>query len=160
MDFDPKSLREMTQRQMSKYWPNLYSNYRKTSEETIDYNCVAYVNEIEDDPIDFSTDEIGAPAKDKSSKPYIEYFKEHRFIECEDGTHEEGIQKIAIYEFPDGDFAHVAKQMANGTWRSKIGELEDIEHPLNALEYENYNGESYGIVKRFMKREILPDQNI
>ncbi|MFT3909943.1 MAG: hypothetical protein QM737_10990 [Ferruginibacter sp.] len=155
MDFNPKSLAEMTPRQIARYWPNLAANYHKTSEQTIDYNCVAWIVNQTDNPIDFSVDEEGDPLPDAdlTSAPYKAYFESIGFTECENGDLEEGFQKIAIYEFPDGQFAHVAKQLENGHWSSKIGELEDIEHySLNALEYENYNGECYGVVKFFMKR--------
>ncbi|MCY7407984.1 MAG: hypothetical protein LH631_11575, partial [Alkalinema sp. CAN_BIN05] len=41
---------------------------------------------------------------------------------------------------------HVARQLPNGLWTSKLGRLEDIEHELDGL-----SGDLYGTVQKFMK---------
>ena len=44
---------------------------------------------------------------------------------------------------------HAARQLPNGRWTSKLGELEDIEHVLHDLE-----GAAYGSVVLVMKRPV------
>jgi hypothetical protein len=46
-----------------------------------------------------------------------------------------------------GSPTHAARQLDNGRWTSKLGELEDIEHSLRDLE-----GAAYGTVVQVMKR--------
>ena len=62
---------------------------------------------------------------------------------------EPGYEKVCIYTSDDGSPQHVARQLASGTWTSKIGSLEDIEHStVAALE-----GKEYGTAKVIMKRK-------
>jgi hypothetical protein len=153
MSPDPISLAEMSEFQKKKYFPNLTKdNFHKTSEETIDYNCVAWVHGRQDEPIDLSMDDEGEPIPgfDTSITPYIDYFKKFEFNQCEDGNLVEGIEKIALYEGRENYFEHVARQLENGNWTSKIGEFEDIEHyTLEALS----NPTNYGQVVFFMERK-------
>ena len=71
------------------------------------------------------------------------------FLVCKNGTWIPNVEKIAIYVTPDGRPQHVARQLPNGFWTSKLGRLEDIEHELEGL-----SGELYGTVKQFMEREM------
>jgi hypothetical protein len=159
MDVEPKSLQEMGERGILKYWPSLIpSTYHKTSDEFKDYNCVAWVTRIKTENIDFSQDDEGNPVIDPyflTSYPYIEYFELHGFELCDSPDWEEGFEKIAIYE-KDGKFKHVASQLGNKNWTSKIGEFEDIEHySLEALEGHPYKNMSYGKISLFMKRKSV-----
>lgn len=48
---------------------------------------------------------------------------------------EEGLVKVAIYADEEDIPQHAARQLADGRWVSKLGDLEDIEHTtLDALE--------------------------
>jgi hypothetical protein len=59
---------------------------------------------------------------------------------------EPGLEKIAI--FADHDFPlHVARQLPNGFWTSKLGPQEDVEHELTGLE-----GDEYGRVVTLLAR--------
>lgn len=139
---------------INKLWPNLSpSNYELKSNPTPDYNCVAWANGVNTEPIDLSLDEDGEPLiyPDLSSLPYIEYFQKEGFVLCEDADFEEGFEKIALYENHKGSFEHVARQLGKDLWTSKLGEWEDIQHTsLEALAYRNY----YGTPKWYMKRLI------
>jgi len=64
-----------------------------------------------------------------------------------DDTHEPGIEKVALFANAAGTPTHAARQLASGRWTSKLGEAEDIEHELRALE-----GEIYGTVALVLKR--------
>ncbi len=64
---------------------------------------------------------------------------------------EEGFEKIAIYADKRNEFRHVARQLENGKWTSKLGDWEDIEHnTLKALE-----SPQYGSVKILLKRRRI-----
>jgi hypothetical protein len=70
---------------------------------------------------------------------------------CDSDAPEPGVEKVALYWYQDEEeFSHVAHQQEDGTWTSKLGALEDIEHrTLTAL----YGPPpAYGSVARFMKR--------
>ena len=70
------------------------------------------------------------------------------FVECQSAVVEHGFEKIAIYADDGSEPQHVARQLANGKWTSKLGSACDIEHnTLDALE-----GEHYGRATCFMKR--------
>ena len=66
---------------------------------------------------------------------------------CEDDALEQGYEKIALYAFV-GHFTHVARQLEDGRWSSKLGSLELITHPsLSSLA-----GGIYGYVHCIMRR--------
>jgi hypothetical protein len=69
------------------------------------------------------------------------------YVPCDHGELEAGFEKIAIYVGADSEVKHAARQLPSGLWTSKLGDFEDIEHPLFVLE-----GGAYGWVKRFLKR--------
>jgi len=57
----------------------------------------------------------------------IQYFINKGFAKNPNDSFEEGFLKIALYA--DGNnFCHVARQLLDGKWTSKLGEWEDIEH--------------------------------
>ncbi len=51
------------------------------------------------------------------------------FAECDTDRFETGFEKIAIFATRLESPTHVARQLPDGTWTSKLGEFEDIEHP-------------------------------
>jgi hypothetical protein len=59
-----------------------------------------------------------------------------------------GTERVAIYGYPDRNFAHIARQLESGRWSSKLGELYDLEHALNDLE-----GRVYGRVMTILERQ-------
>lgn len=59
---------------------------------------------------------------------------------------EEGEEKFALFAL-HGVPTHLAKQTAKGKWSSKLGDAEDIEHSLDALE-----GPTYGYVVQIFSR--------
>lgn len=64
-----------------------------------------------------------------------------------DDSHEPGVEKVALFADTSGTPTHAARQLASGQWASKLGEAEDIEHDLRALE-----GEIYGKVALILTR--------
>ena len=68
---------------------------------------------------------------------------------CDSPDFERDCQKIAFY-VRDDEVQHVALQPSDrkGIWKSKLGNLEDIEHELEAIARE----QSYGFPTHFMRR--------
>lgn len=84
----------------------------------------------------------------------LELFSRHRFSECSDGTLEHGYEKVALYySVRELEVTHVARQLPDGRWTSKLGSGEDIEHnDLSALEGDE--GDCYGTVVKYMRKAI------
>ena len=68
---------------------------------------------------------------------------------CENSHIESGFEKVAVYVDAEGRPTHVARQLPNGLWTSKLGKSQDIEHEL-----EGVTGSVYGSVAQFLKRPI------
>jgi hypothetical protein len=69
---------------------------------------------------------------------------------CSSTDHQVGFEKIAVFANSEGMPQHVARQLPNGRWTSKLGKMADIEHQLRALE-----GAVYGSVVLFLKRLLV-----
>lgn len=57
-------------------------------------------------------------------------FRYWRFEPCTSGGLDEALEKIAVW-FDGERFLHVAKQLENGWWSSKLGIYHDISHATN-----------------------------
>lgn len=70
----------------------------------------------------------GLPREDFSLDNYLAAFRTLGFEECADGTLEPGLEKIAVYVDRSDEFTHVAVQLDDGWWSSKLGHSNDISH--------------------------------
>ena len=130
-----------------------------TSEPTDRYNCVAWVFR------DFShyyapglywPADQPPPAGDDDLEDYVSLFSSRGYTECTTSELEPGFLKIAIYA-KGQTFHHVAKQLPDGGWSSKLGEAHDLLHQeLGALEGSIVFFDEATAV-RFMKRPFDPD---
>lgn len=68
---------------------------------------------------------------------------------CDDGSLEEGKEKVALYK-KRNKVSHAARQMDNGMWTSKIGKRVDIEHTSP----QSLEGIEYGEVAGFLVRPV------
>ena len=126
-------------------------NFRLNSPFDQRYNCIAYASNKTDrflwpalkDGLDWPSD---VPFDD-SIPSFIALFEKQEYVQCAGAEYEDKFQKIAIYE-KDGKTSHASKQLADGRWVSKMGNLEDIIHSNP----ESLNGPGYGAVKVIMKR--------
>lgn len=132
-------------------FPNLTeSNHELTSERTIKYNCIAWAAQSTEHwwqpgghwPTPSSRDDVGVG-------DLVIAFKSLGYFECPNGDQEVGFQKIAIYG-SGFMYTHVARQLPDGKWTSKLGQLEDITHSTP----EALAGSDYGDVVQFMKRPM------
>lgn len=124
-------------------FPNLHpGNHRITSPPDKAYNCIAWALGIDNAPREPMT-----ASGHYTTTALIDDMQSFGFVLCADGSLEDGVEKIAIYT--DGpEYMHAARQLDNGKWTSKIGELEDIEHDTP----EDVAGPAYGQPTAFMKR--------
>jgi len=148
MIFPAGYIYELTDTRIASHFPNLKrnNNFTFTSVSTEDYNCVAWINDILDEWVQFY-DANGN--YDFSLDRYIKYFESYGYLINDNSDKQEGFTKIAISFDKDKNFKHVCKQLPNGEWSSKLGDWEDIKHnnPIDLL------GRSYGVDVLFMMKK-------
>jgi hypothetical protein len=129
-------------------------NYLKTSDSTVNYNCIAWAagyNDMWWEPLprsDYYWPE-GFPVS-YSVETLCRVFEGLGYVVCDNNpSSEDGYEKVAIYgELSNNEYTHAARQLTNGKWTSKLGGLEDIQH--NSL--EALCGTEYGTVRYILKR--------
>lgn len=130
------------------------SPHRITSPASPRYNCIGWA--VEDAENWWWPDEDGISywpegvAREESLEAFRAAFATRGYETCADGTPEAEWQKVALHA-KDGVPTHASRQLPTGSWTSKLGPMEDIEHDLNALD-----GPLYGGVVGFMKRRLAP----
>ena len=82
-----------------------------------------------------------------------EIFALHGYQVCADSRFENGYEKIALY-LTNNEVSHVARQLIDGKWTSKLGPDEDISHnTVEALEGDILLFPlAYGKAVRIMRR--------
>ena len=133
-------------------WPNLTpKNHSIESPATDDYNCIAWAYGVTDKwmwpgvPDAFwPSDVIGSDELDALLQLYLH----SGYQKCDNSELEEGYAKVAVYVNQQGP-QHTAIQLESGLWSSKLGNRQDIEHSLDALE-----GEFYGKPIVFLKKGL------
>lgn len=127
------------------------SPFTVTSDETTDYNCVAWALGRSDVWISPAEDYEWPTDIERGTTIdiYKELFKKYGYEICKNDSLEDGFQKVAIYFDLFNQFHHVARQLSSEIWTSKLGSNEDIEHELRGLE-----GNYYGTNKVFMKKAL------
>ena len=114
------------------------------------YNCIAWAVNHSDRwwqpgvywPTDVSRDDHGIGT-------LVAAFSEIGFEECKDDALDDGYEKVALYG-SGFMYTHAARQLPDGRWTSKLGQLEDITHQTP----EVISGGDYGEVVLFMRRPI------
>lgn len=137
-------------------FPNsLTDKFYKTSEDTWDYNCIAWAYGINNkwlwppiDPLVSSTYWPPTVPAIVHINAFIQLFMEIGYEICDNEHFESGFEKVAIFE-KDSKPTHAAKQLPSGLWSSKLGSYFDATHTLNCA-----NGGDYGYATVFMKRPL------
>lgn len=144
----------MTRAEMEREFPNLAaSGYAITSPPSTSYNCIAWALGDTTHYYDPTMPPFGyywpRPApRANTVQAWATVFQLAGFEMCSSPDHKRGYERIAIYARPGGIPTHVARQQDDGTWTSKLGSEDDIEHrTLTALE-----GDEYGAVVQVMRR--------
>jgi hypothetical protein len=138
-------------------FPNLRgSPWRISSEIDESYNCIAFA--VYDKQQFWDPNIVGIPgyywppgvSRDDNLASWMAVYEIHGFRVCESSDSEAGFEKIAIYTDENRVPNHVARQLRDGAWTSKLGPDEDIEHPS----LEGLTSDIYGAAKVFMRRPI------
>jgi hypothetical protein len=127
------------------------SPFRVTSPADDKYNCIAWAARDSSDwwwPTGDAAP-VWPPevARHLSLDAFTAAFATLGYVGAADESVEPGMEKVAIFADAAGTPTHAARQLASGRWTSKLGQAEDIEHELRALE-----GEIYGAVALILKR--------
>jgi hypothetical protein len=142
-------------------WPNLNSEgYEIKSKKTLltdpnceHYNCIAFAADIETAWWEPDQGGVGAwpiSKREYTLQCYTEAYEAMGYEVCPESNIEIGFEKIVLYALRN-EPTHAAKQLPDGRWKSKLGQLEDIEHNTpKALEGEKW----YGTAVRYMRRRI------
>lgn len=123
--------------------------WKPTSPEAL-YNCISWA--VSDprrrwwEPTPSCYWPPGVP-REYTVNAFQQAFEACGFSVCSSAVLEEGFDKVALYAAGD-EPQHAARQLPMGSWTSKLGLADDIEHEtLDALE-----GDQYGKVVLIMKR--------
>ncbi len=116
------------------------------------YNCIAWAAGSTSDwwwPLDDARQVYWPPggAREISIPAFVAACVTLRYTICPDEFLEVGFERIALFADSQGTPTHAARQLPTGRWTSKLGQSEDIEHELRALE-----GQVYGAAVVFLKR--------
>ena len=143
---------------MSEYLQTLFPGlrttaFRTTSPAETKYNCIAWAA---NDTSQWWWPVEGAPwppsaAREMTLDAFAAAFQTLGYVVGTDETLEPGVEKVALFTNAAGVPTHAARQLPTGRWTSKLGQAEDIEHNLRALE-----GEIYGAVAAILKRPLPP----
>ena len=132
-------------------FPNLAgSGYEITGEASRVYNCTAWALGITTQKWDCNDRNAYWPPslpRNNRIETLMLLFTREGYSLCDDDALEPGYEKIALYAFV-GQFTHVARQLEDGRWTSKLGEREVITHPS----LSNLAGRYYGFVHCIMRR--------
>lgn len=132
------------------------NGYRNTSEATIQYNCLAWALGIDwawYAPEPKCAGYVWFPGVERKWDVEIisTIVERHGYQRCPDSLVEEGFEKIVFFLDSDGRPEHFARQLENGKWTSKLGNLNDIEHDtLDSLLAPDTEG--YHSIERVFKR--------
>lgn len=135
-----------------KLFPNLNSlNHYVTSPADVRYNCAAWAAKDTTrwwDRFQYWPKE--APRTDELAAAQAAYASID-FIPCGDGRIEAGFEKIAIYG-RNGRWKHVARQLPDGRWTSKLGQAEDICHTTVSALFSDAYGRDVSFMRRPRER--------
>lgn len=145
------------ERKAKTQWPNLREGeFEETSLFDAFYNCIAWAMHDKQrwwEPSGLPEHYWPKNARrDWTVEAFHEAFGTRHFVPCDDGELEDGYEKLAIYWRPgtgaEDGFQHVARQLEDGRWTSKLGKAKDIAHPA----LDSLSGDFYGEVAYYMRR--------
>jgi len=137
-------------------FPNLKKhNHLITSPQTDEYNCIGWAAGENDrfwwpgnHPIYYWPLPIPVTP---TPQTFIEAFLTLNYVPCADGSFEEAYEKVVLYVDSKKKPTHMARQLRDGTWTSKLGQSFDIMHLTPAA----ISGSGYGTVHTFMRRPFV-----
>ena len=137
--------------ELENFFPNLAdSGYQITEEASGEYNCIAWALGISSQNWDCrDPDGYWPPSLPRNHwiGTVIQLFADEGYSLSDSDALEPGYEKIAIYAFV-GQFTHVARQLEDGRWSSKLGIREVITHPSPASLSGGYYGNVHCVMRR------------
>lgn len=154
---------------LKRHFPNLAAgdDFEIVSEATNRYNCIAFAADSTSHfwwpPVapEYRSGRYYWPPTAPSYESidaFAAMFAGLGYTECQSGSFEVGIEKIALYAL-DGEPTHAARQcLRTGQWVSKLGQNVDITHErADSLEDATCGNDAiYGEVVRYMRRPLAP----
>ena len=129
------------------------TTFHVTSPPDPDYNCIAWAAGDTtiwwwplENPLGYWPP--GVP-RERTLKAFTAALATRGYGLCSGEELEQNWEKAVLFADASGLPTHAARQLPTGRWTSKLGEREDIEHELRALE-----GDIYGTVALVMKRPV------
>ena len=123
-----------------------------TSPPDTRYNCIAWAAGDTrrwwwPGEVSFSYWPPGVP-REESIATFIDAFVTLGYEPATSGILDPLYDKVAIFASGDGVPTHMARQLDDGSWTSKLGALEDITH----ADVSGVSGSEYGEVTVFLQR--------
>jgi hypothetical protein len=139
--------------QIGQIFPMINNEFDVTSDQTEDYNCIAWAaNDTENWWWPTNPDRywpVNVP-RTESVDSFVEAFESLGYTACDSDLLEAGFEKVAIYCI-SGIPKHMARQLSSGRWTSKLGPQWDIcHHTLNGL-----SGTVYGNPMQILRRPLV-----
>ncbi|WP_343666277.1 DUF7689 domain-containing protein [Paraburkholderia tropica] len=136
-------------------FPNINKiRFQITSPPTPVYNCIAWAATQNDvwwwPSADYYWPE-GLPLNDESIANFTAAFATLGYSPCQSGELEEGYEKVVLYS-AGGLVKHMARQLKNGGWTSKLGQAFDVSHGTDAC----LSGNIYGACTHYLRRKSNP----
>ncbi|WP_419692574.1 DUF7689 domain-containing protein [Burkholderia gladioli] len=128
------------------------STFVVTSPQTRRYNCIAWAAADNGHWWEPHPDYYwppGLPLNDYSVANYIAAFRTIGYTPCVDGSLEVGVEKVVIYSAA-GIAKHMARQLPDGAWTSKLGQGHDVRHGNDRC----LAGQTYGICTHYLSRPL------
>jgi len=86
--------------------------------------------------------------REESIASFVDAFSTLGYEEARSGDLEQDQEKVALFVSNDGIPTHMARQLPDGSWTSKLGRLEDIVH----VDAAGVAGSDYGQIAIFLRR--------
>jgi len=151
------------------YLPALYPRlaepnaFETTSDHTaslgdVNYNCIAWAAHQEPSAWWWPDDQSYWPdwaTREVTVTAFREVFAWLGYKPCQSSKLERGFEKVALFVGKDDKPKHMARQLPDGSWTSKMGALWDIRHTsLKVLEQAAKPGADYhyGKAQFFFRR--------
>lgn len=142
---------------LKEWWPNLTDNdFEFKSVRTTKYNCLAWAIRINTQSVEMfyfqKKHGLDPNNLDHSVNGYAKILEQfYGFEVCDDGSYEEGFEKILLYGDHEEEWTHAARLVKKDLWVSKLGGWEDIEH----TNVDCLNGVEYGSPKLYMRKKLI-----
>ena len=133
--------------------PQLFSVV--TSPATTNYNCIAWAAGDQNrwwwpDGLSLYFWPAGIP-RTETLGSFVQAFQLLGYQSCASAAYERGYERVAIFVNSAGVPTHMARQIDNTNWTSKLGSNVDVSHNLTALPLPL----GYGTVAQVMRRPIV-----